>query len=360
MNDLKSRKFPATSHYTSRSKAALLFSLLSLCFLACQDDSDSPALPDLNIYLDRFEEEARQRGHDLDLSEVDAVYVDEIERNGTPFCGWGYSNYDGNGLRRIEISTADFCGWQERSDIERENLFFHEIGHAFFNRSHDESLLCDGSPLSIMNSTTNGWRIYEEAEEEKRAYYISELIDKMAALDQCIDYEQGWVNDSVFYRFTEEDERWVFTSQDGAYEGLVSSVEGSAGDRISLRLIPGSITDESGRWFRRIDNLNIPDCADVTLKVTMNSEQLIGPGAAISIRAFHAPVGTGTQGAQSEEYLFLTTTESPVSGKLENYTEELTIPCYSRSTTFIVLFLRLMAGTEGEVFFGDIELVVNE
>ncbi|MEM9834603.1 MAG: hypothetical protein AAF944_28510 [Bacteroidota bacterium] len=247
MNNLKSRKLPATSRCINQSKAVFLFSLLSLFFLSCQEDNDAPALPDLDAYLDRFEEEARQRGYDLDLSDVDAVYVDEIERNGTPFCGFGYSNYDGNGLRRIEISTADFCGWQERSDVERENLFFHEIGHAFFDRWHDETLLCDGSPLSIMNSTTNGWRIYEEAEEEKRAYYISELIDKMAALDQCIDYEQGWVNDSVVYRFTEEDERWIFTSQNGAYAGSVSSVDGAAGDRISLSLIPGSITEESGR-----------------------------------------------------------------------------------------------------------------
>jgi hypothetical protein len=353
-----SRKFPATLQCISTRKSTFLLSLLSLFFLACQDDDEDSALPDLTIYLDRFEEEARQRGYDLDLSDVEVAYVDEIEINGEPFCGRGYSNYNGNGTRRIEISTADFCGWQERSDTERENLFFHEIGHAFFNRGHDESLLCDGSPLSIMSSTTNGWRIYEEAEEEKRAYYISELIDRMAALDQCIDYEQGWVNDSVFYQFTTEDEAWVLTSWDGAYTGTVSSGDGTGGDQISLALNPGSLTDESGRWYRRIDNPNIPECADVTLRVTMNSEELVGTGAAISIRAFHAPLGA--EGAQTEEYLYLTTTEAPVSGKLDNYVEELTIPCYSRSTTFIVLFLRLMAGTEGEVSFENIELVVQE
>ncbi len=357
MVNSKSQKYSALFCYINQSRIPFLL-LLSLSFIACQEDNEAPALPDLRVYLDRFEEEARLRGYDLDLSNVDAAYVDEIERDGETFCGWGYSNYDGGSLRRIDISTAEDCGWQELSDIERENFFFHEIGHAFLNRSHDESRLCDGSPLSLMNSTTNIWRIYQESEEEKRTYYISELIDRLAALDQCIDYEEGWVNDSVFYQFTTEDDRWVFTSQEGAYAGSVSSVDGSGGDRISMRLIPGSDTEESGRWLRRINNPNIPERADVTLRVTMNSEQLTGPGAAISIRAFHAPVGE--RGAQTEEYLFLTTTENPVSGKLDNYVEELTIPRYSRSTTYIVLFLRLMAGTEGEVSFENIELVVQE
>ncbi len=358
MANSKSRKAPNPFHYINRSPATFLLLLLSLPFMACQEDNDAPALPDLTIYLDRFEEEARQRGYDLDLSNVDVAYVDELEVDGRPFCGWGYSDYDGFGLRRIEISTDNFCGWQERSDIERENLFFHEIGHAFLNRSHDESLLCDGSPLSLMNSTSNGWEIYEEGEEEERAYYISELIDRLAASGQCIDYTQSWVNDSVFYQFTVEDDRWVFNSREGAYVGAVSSADGSAGDRISLGLLPENASGESGRWFRRLNNPNIPECADVTLRVTMNSEQLTVRGAAISIRAFRAPLGKG--GAQDEEYLFLTTTEAPVSGKLDNYVEELTIPCYSRSTTFIVLFLRLMAGTQGEVSFEDIELVVKE
>lgn len=90
----------------------------------------------------------------------------------------------------------------------------------------------------------------------------------------------------------------------------------------------------------------------------MNSEQLTGTGAAISIRAFHAPVGK--EGAQTEEYMFLTTTENPVAGPLDNYVEELTIPCYSRNTTYLVVFLRLMPGTEGKVSFEDVQLVVEE
>ena len=361
MNDLAASDSPSlTVKRCDMDKATLpyLCLLLSLCLFGCKEEIETPSLPDLDSYLRRFEEEASARGYDFDLSEVETAYRDELEINGETYCGYGYSNYDGNGLRRIEISSADNCRWEESSDIERENFFFHEIGHAFLNRTHDESKLCDGSPLSLMTSTTNIWRVYQEAEVEKRDYYISELIDKMAALDQCIDYRRGWVNDSLFYQNTSEDDAWQFNSRDGNYVGALSP-EGDLNEAsLSIELAPGSTTDESGRWIRRIDNPNIPECADVTLKVTMNSEMLTGAGAAISIRAFHAPVRTA--GAVNEEYLYLTTTDDPVAGKLTNYVEELTIPCYSRKTTFIVLFLRLMAGTEGKVSFGNIQLVVEE
>jgi hypothetical protein len=96
--------------------------------------------------------------------------VDEIKMGDDTFCGYGYINYDGYGLRRIEISLSSNCGWEKRSDIERENLFFQEIGHAFFNRFHEDSWHCDGSPLSIMTAYTDNWKIYTETEEEKRAY----------------------------------------------------------------------------------------------------------------------------------------------------------------------------------------------
>jgi hypothetical protein len=289
---------------------------------------------------------------------VEAVYVDEIKKQDDTFCGYGYSNYDGNGLRRIEISTSSACNWSNRSNIQRENLFFHEIGHAFLVRYHDDSKLCDGSPLSIMDNTVNGWTIYTEKEVDKRSYYISELIDKMAALDHCIDYQHGWINDSVYYQYKYEDDSWIFLSDEENYIGTQNSVDDSNGESISIELAPGSTTDKSGRWFRRINNPNIPECAEVTLKVTMNSEMLTGTGAAISIRAFHSPAGN--EGAVSEEYLYLTTTDNPITGKLDNYVQELTIPCFSRKTTFIVLFLRLMGGTEGKVSYSDVQLVVKE
>ena len=79
--------------------------------------------------------------------------MDEVVVNNVTYCGYGYNSYGGTGLRRIEISRAVSCGWLTLSDIERENFIFHEIGHAFFNRGHDDMMLCDGS-LAFPN---DGW-----------------------------------------------------------------------------------------------------------------------------------------------------------------------------------------------------------
>ena len=341
-----------------RTHTLTIASLLILMLIGCSDNSESPELPDLDIYIERFEEEAKMRGYEFDLSGIQTVYRDEIEVRGTNYCGYGYYNYQGNSIRRIEISTGTRCNWINLSDIERENLFFHEIGHAFLNRPHDESLLCDGSPLSIMNSTTNTFKIYNTTDPTKRAYYISELIDRIAALDQCIDYETGWYNDSIYYQYEYEDDSWIFDSRDGNYQGAQIASGDQQDDAISIELVPGMTPEEAGRWFRRIDNPNIPECSEVTMRVTMNSEMLTGKGAAITIRAFYAPVAKN--GAEIVQYSFETTTDTPVSGKLQDYVEEVTFDCYSRKTTFIVLFLRLMEGTEGKVVFDNIQLIAKK
>lgn len=107
------------------------FVALCLIVMACDDDSETSEYPDLRIYLDRFQQEAMDRGYDFDLSNVEATYVDNIVVNNQTYCGYGYSNYDGAGKRRIEISSAGGCGWSNLSDLERENFVFHEIGTLF-------------------------------------------------------------------------------------------------------------------------------------------------------------------------------------------------------------------------------------
>jgi hypothetical protein len=120
-----------------KTKSILSLLCLALVLITC-DDKDE-AYPDLQEYLIRFEEEAVKRGYDLDLTGVQAVYVDEINIQNKPYCGRGLFNYDGKGSKRIQISKASVCGWLTLSDLQRENLFFHEIGHAFLGRTHDRS-----------------------------------------------------------------------------------------------------------------------------------------------------------------------------------------------------------------------------
>jgi hypothetical protein len=326
--------------------------LITVVF-SCSDDDEVSDYPDLTIYLDRLEQEAAKLGYDFDLSKVQVAYVNEIKIGDRTFCGYGHSNYDGAGLRRIEISKSVYCNWAGKTDIERENLFFHEIGHAFLQRLHDETKQCDGSPLSLMNSTVNGWKIYGDNEEEKRTYYISELIDPMVALDKCIDYGQDFNVDPVLYTYTKDDKDWYFDSVGGSYSG-----EQGPDNTLSIAISPTTNTNKNGYWYKQFLTPAIPECAEVKLKVRMNSTMLTGKGAALSIRAYHAPLGR--EGSYTEQLLRVSSEDNPATGQLVDHTEEVIIPCYSRKITYMVIFVVMLGETKGEVVFDALQLTVKE
>ena len=342
------------------TRTFFFFFFLVILFVSCKEEEETTSYPDLRIYLDRFEEEARARGYDFDLSGVNAEYVDgDTLPDGGSFCGVSISNYQNTGERWIFISRSESCNWAGKTDLERENLFFHEIGHAFLNRPHEETKLCDGSPVTLMASTGSAFRVYQEGETDKRDYYISELIDRMAALDQCIEPLQDWKSDPVLYDFSRGDDDWVFYSDQDKYAGeRVAATDQSFGDKLTIQSVPGSSTDNTGYWFTQFDNPNIPECAKVTFKVRMNAEQLNGPGAAIAVRLYERNLEK--EGARTEQFMFLTTEDNPISGPLTDHVEELTIPCFTRNTVNMIVFVVMMPGTEGEVTFDDIELLVEE
>ncbi len=328
---------------------ALLF--ISVFFLSCNKD-DEPGLPDLRIYLDRFEEEAALRGYDFDLSEVEIVYMDEIEVDGNLYCSNVHTNYDGLGKRRIEISTSVACGWEDLSETRQEIFVFREIGRAFLGRNYLTTELCDGSPMSIMNDNAF-LPLYSGDNSDKREYYISELIDRSVE-GQCINWESGWVNDTAYYQY-DPDEYWFLEDHDGDF---ICTREGD--DILAIELAPGRTANDGGKWNKTIYP-NLPECSEVTFKVTMNSEGLTGTGASIALRVFERDPMTRFGAPSSyNETLHLTTGENPVSGELVDYKEELTIPCLSRDTWFIVIFVRLLPGTEGKISYSDIRLIVNE
>ena len=336
----------------------LLISLLLFLFMglgSCDDDDGDKesivSYPDLRVYLDRFENEAALRGYDFDLSAVEIVYVDAINHADASYCGYGYSNYDGNGLRRIEMSKAAGCGFLDFTDAQRESFVFHEIGHAFFNRAHDDGLQCDGSALSLMIPTPY-YSTYMESEEEKRDYYISELIDPLTGVDKCIDYGQDWTADPVLYAFAKGDSRWMFDPVDGQYSGQEKD-----GDILSIASVSIAQGDDDGYWYTQLINPTIPECAEVTFKVRMNSEMLSGPGATIGVRVYDTP--PGRTGAEFRQTLLLSPDGGPVSGQLVDRDEEVTIPCYTRSSQLVFLFVVMMAGTEGTVNFDDLQVIVK-
>lgn len=127
------------------------------------------------MYADRFVEEANKHNVQVDVSNLSIrTRKDKIE--GRDICGLAYSNYNNTGNPRIIISRDCWCNYGSlttQSDYFKEELVFHELGHAILKRSHTSEKLPDGSFKSIMHPQLGHY----SRSAYKRDYYIAELFN---------------------------------------------------------------------------------------------------------------------------------------------------------------------------------------
>ncbi|MEO9485034.1 MAG: hypothetical protein ABJG47_16360 [Ekhidna sp.] len=155
-----------------------------LLFLSCDEPITNNNFIDeeLRPYIESFIEEANRRGVQLNIDDFGAEIVNEISIGGdNTYCGYGWFFYRGTLKKRIEVKNSDNC-WQSRTDIERENLVFHELGHALLGRPHLDETFPNESPKSIMCSSDgpngcNNFNTYHD-NELFRSYYLDELFDR--------------------------------------------------------------------------------------------------------------------------------------------------------------------------------------
>ena len=335
-----------------RYSVALLPIAFLLLLTACSKD-DEPTVafqePDLKTYIDRFVAEAAQRGEDIDLSQLEAVFVPSIERNGRTFCGWGYSNYQGTGQPRIEIVNSGFC-WNDRTDLEKENLFFHEIGHAILRRPHINIRLDNTLPKSMMCDQCDQFRLYTDFSLHRRDYYINELLNPSAAVPEWGERKTNF--NLVWEDGISSDTDWGFGTASDFVTGSVDD-SGQINGEFALKITSTQRdTQHFGAWGLGIDDLDIPQGATVRLEVTLKTgEPMLGDGAAVAIRT----------DANSRSVDFFTTQGRQFyTGSLANQVVTVTLPDYSASVELINIFLIYLTNTTGEVFFDDIKLYVAE
>ena len=131
--------------------------LILFTFVFVQGCSNEDVTPEKRInreykkYIDRFWLEASRRGVSIDTTNLEIVTVENLSNDVGDFCGLGLFNFNGSGINRVEVVQNSFC-WEERTDLQRENFIFHELGHAVLGRFHLEDILHNGSPKSIMCS----------------------------------------------------------------------------------------------------------------------------------------------------------------------------------------------------------------
>ena len=119
-------------------------------------------------YFERFEAEGALRGLDIQLAneQIGAVFSDELAAGQVGLC----TQYT-SGISIIEIRPAT---WSAAGDLEREYLIFHELGHCYLGRVHEDAKDAAGFCLSMMQSGDGSCRYnYRNA---TRTAYLDELF----------------------------------------------------------------------------------------------------------------------------------------------------------------------------------------
>ncbi|WP_035454803.1 hypothetical protein [Algoriphagus terrigena] len=334
----------------------LLLTFISIFSFSC-DEKDDPTptpspYPDLSTFTERFLAEAKARGLNLNASAVDVAYVDEIKfADGSIYCGYGWTAHPDTGKRTVYISKSSPCAWSTLSDLKREQFFFHEIGHAFLNRTHDNAALCDGSPITLMNSQVHALDYYD-GESEKKKYYLDELFDRSVGDDKCIESAQNWSANPTFVKHQTGVGSWIFYDAKGTMTGSRSPA-----DALVIASVTGKTSTETGYWRTELEVQNIPVGATVTLRTKVSSAGLTGPGVAVGLRGYEFQIQN--TGAVITESFVSSTEANPVSGVLEQQTIEISFLNVTRKTVRLIPFAVMMPGTQGEAIFEDFEIIVE-
>jgi len=106
-------------------------------------------------YFEDFEKEASSRNQNIDL--VALGITGEIE------------NISDEGV----AGTCQY-GLHRSSDMLREMIIFHELGHCALGRGHTESANSNGVCLSVMNSGTTDCSVLYNSNNKE--YYLDELF----------------------------------------------------------------------------------------------------------------------------------------------------------------------------------------
>ncbi len=121
---------------------------------------------DLAGYLVRFQEEAQLRGIIVDYDKHPVEARLELHEENINL-GWCSNN---QGEPKVIFNTLF---WSILSDLDKEKLVFHELGHCILKRSHLDTSTSDGRCTSIMHS---GQACADDYSTATRSGYLDELF----------------------------------------------------------------------------------------------------------------------------------------------------------------------------------------
>jgi len=193
-----------------KGRFLLMFILLATVYVACSEDPAEESNESIEValefqkYVDRFIDEGLKRGYEIDFSDtgLSIQFGSALPEDAAGVCselGTGTS-----GSHEIEILKSY---WEQLTDIQKERLIFHELGHCELSRPHDNSVFSNGDWKSIMRGAPlppDKTPIVNYT-GTRRDYYIDELFESTTPAP-------SWLNLSVPYTDVSEDQKSLILS----------------------------------------------------------------------------------------------------------------------------------------------------
>lgn len=124
--------------------------------------------PELKPHFLRFQSEAERYGLTFDYREANiTAEIYNIDEGSVA----GSCSTDGHTQRHIRI---DRSFWNRSSDMVREMVIYHELGHCLLGRGHREDTFGNGICKSIMRSGLGSCR--DAYTTDNRSYFLEELF----------------------------------------------------------------------------------------------------------------------------------------------------------------------------------------
>jgi hypothetical protein len=298
--------------------------ILLLFAVACSKDDDLTS--DLWVYADRFFNEAEKRNIHLDKSTVIIKFVDKAEI--APFAGYGDHNPP---VVRIAREY-----WFNYTEVQKEILMFHELGHAVLGRLHANDMLADCVHYKSMMLSGNQFVVYDQETDEKRDYYIDELFDPSTASPAWLHVEKS-DRTPVFENVTTG---WQFFAVDG------STNTGTREDDNSFHIHGTGIAGDS-YWQLSLPSDGLAIGSALVATFTVKTSGVAGGGASVTI---HPDL------SKNQSFWTSTGLYYSLDGTHEWQTLKLTLNCYPNDKPPMYLYLSLVGTASGDVWFKDVSV----
>ena len=138
---------------------------------SCGKDNSEVSIDDALLpYFGSFEQEATARGVDFSIydANISGSIINISGDNVIAQC-----THSENAPSRV---TVDIDYWNIASEEEKEFYIFHELGHCFLKRVHDDRKDSAGNCKSIMHSSADACKFVYNG--NTRTEYLDELFDK--------------------------------------------------------------------------------------------------------------------------------------------------------------------------------------